>query len=377
MKYKIAFFAKHFTERGTDKTTYDYADFNESILKNESIIICFSDLILQKKGLAKNNDKVKKKYQERFKLIEILQIEDLETIIKKYKITHFFVQSHGFHRDIFKFNNKKIWGNCVTIYQCAFGPMARQSSKKRLVVGDYLNKRYKKEIPVLSPIVRKHKYLGNLRDKYNIPFHAEVIGRHGGKDTFDINFVKDAIIEVVQNNKNIYFLFLNTRRFSNHKNIIFINTFLNDKELNAFIDTCDAMIHGRKDGETFGLAPAEFSAANKPVITFNLSKDREHIKILNEKAILYQDKEDLINIFKNFSNIKNSRIDWNGYRDYEPENVMKKFKRLCLIPQKDSLLKKLKVFFVDLPWEIRIISSLLLAYAKSIKRKCLSCFLPI
>ena len=60
MKYKIAFFAKHFTERGTDKTTYDYADFNESILKNESIIICFSDLILQKKGLAKNNEKVKK-----------------------------------------------------------------------------------------------------------------------------------------------------------------------------------------------------------------------------------------------------------------------------------------------------------------------------
>ena len=45
-----------------------------------------------------------------------------------------------------------------------------------------------------------------------------------------------------------------------------------------------------KDGETFGLAPAEFSAANKPVITFNLSKDREHIKILNEKAILYENK---------------------------------------------------------------------------------------
>ena len=46
--------------------------------------------------------------------------------------------------------------------------MARQSSKKRLVVGDYLNKRYKKEIPVLSPIVRKHQYLGNFRDEYNI-----------------------------------------------------------------------------------------------------------------------------------------------------------------------------------------------------------------
>ena len=37
------------------------------------------------------------------------------------------------------------------------------------------------------------------------------------------------------------------------------------------------MIHGRSDGETFGLAVAEFSVANKPVITYSESKDREHL----------------------------------------------------------------------------------------------------
>ena len=128
----------------------------------------------------------------------------------------------------------------------------------RLVVGDYLNKRYKKEIPVLPPIVRKHKYKGNFREKYKIPHNATVIGRHGGKDTFDIDFVKEAIIEVA-NTENIYFLFLNTKKFSNHKNLIFIDTFLEEKDLSVFIDTCDGMIHARNDGETFGLAPAEFS----------------------------------------------------------------------------------------------------------------------
>ena len=30
--YKVAFFIKHFTERGTEKSTFDYADFNETIL---------------------------------------------------------------------------------------------------------------------------------------------------------------------------------------------------------------------------------------------------------------------------------------------------------------------------------------------------------
>ena len=33
-----------------------------------------------------------------------------------------------------------------------------------------------------------------------------------------------------------------------------------------FINTCDAMIHARAMGETFGLAVAEFSKKNKPVI---------------------------------------------------------------------------------------------------------------
>ena len=60
MGYKIAFFTKHFTERGTDKTTYDYADFNEKILKNKSIIICFSDLVYKKKGINVNNENIKK-----------------------------------------------------------------------------------------------------------------------------------------------------------------------------------------------------------------------------------------------------------------------------------------------------------------------------
>ena len=61
---------------------------------------------------------------------------------------------------------------------------------------------------------------------------------------------------------------MNTEVFYNHKNIIYLPKSLDKKNKSKFVSTCDAMIHARYDGETFGLAVAEFSSANKPIITF-------------------------------------------------------------------------------------------------------------
>jgi hypothetical protein len=84
------------------------------------------------------------------------------------------------------------------------------------------------------------------------------------------------------------------------------------------------MIHARSDGETFGLAIAEFSSFNKPIITCRSTIDNCHIDILGEKAIIYDSEESLVNILNNIKTIKNSREDWNMYNDYNPLNVMKK-----------------------------------------------------
>jgi hypothetical protein len=85
------------------------------------------------------------------------------------------------------------------------------------------------------------------------------------------------------------------------------------------------MIHARSDGETFGLAIAEFSSFNKPIITCKCG-DLEHIKILEDKAIIYKSKEELINIFQNIKMIINSRSDWNAYNLYSPDYVMNLFR---------------------------------------------------
>ena len=45
MSKNIAFFVRHFNERGTTKATFDYAFYNEKILGNRSIIIFLMKMI--------------------------------------------------------------------------------------------------------------------------------------------------------------------------------------------------------------------------------------------------------------------------------------------------------------------------------------------
>jgi hypothetical protein len=82
------------------------------------------------------------------------------------------------------------------------------------------------------------------------------------------------------------------------------------------------------------MAVAEFSVRNKPIITFNTipgpQKDVEHIKILGERAILYNTELELLDIFENIRDIISSRNDWNAYDEFSPGNLMNVFKTTLL-----------------------------------------------
>ena len=95
-----------------------------------------------------------------------------------------------------------------------------------------------------------------------------------------------------------------------------------------FVNSCDAMIHARQVGESFGLSCGEFSVKNKPVITWYGSKERNHIEVLGDRGIYYNDPQGLYEILINF--IPEPDKDWNCYRDYSPENIMKVFKEVYL-----------------------------------------------
>ena len=167
----------------------------------------------------------------------------------------------------------------------------------------------------------------NMRVELNIPLDAIVIGRHGGLETFDIAYTHSTIIKILQTRNDIYFLFMNTNKFYEHPNIIYLDaeTDLNYKV--KFINSCDVHLHSRRRGESFGLTCAEFSTLNKPIITCGIADDRAHLDMLKGNCYIYNNELELYNIINNFKVIDK---DWNMYKDFTPEKVMDKFKKVFI-----------------------------------------------
>ena len=100
-----------------------------------------------------------------------------------------------------------------------------------------------------------------------------------------------------------------------------------ENEKVEFINTCDAMIHSRERGETFGLTIAEFSTFEKPIITYSNSPEKNHINILGDKGFYYTNYNELYEILLN---INPSVKGYNCYTEFTPEKVMNKFKKVFL-----------------------------------------------
>jgi hypothetical protein len=131
--------------------------------------------------------------------------------------------------------------------------------------------------------------------------------------------------------KSNYFIFMNVDSFCDHENIIFLTPNSNLDFKTRFINTCDAMIHAREIGESFGLACAEFSIRNKPIITFALSEQKNHIEILKDKAYLYRNANELDYILTNFDRKWSVLQSWDCYSEkFSPHVVMQKFKEVFL-----------------------------------------------
>ena len=320
----IGFFVRHFTERGTEVAIYDYAKYNEEILNNNSYIICFTQEAQKKMNFPTERYSFSK-FKQRFQIIEIPDINDMSIIINIYKLSFFYSLTYGGDGDIYEFHNKKLWGICKTIKHCVFETKHLEGDFY-ISISEMLNKTNCTNIPVIPHIVDLPITDENLRNELKIPQDAIVYGRYGGIHEFNIGLTHDAIKEYLQVNINTYFLFMNTNKFYEHPRIIYLDRNLDVNYKTKFINSCDAMIHARQMGETFGLSIAEFSIKNKPIITCNCG-DLEHIKILGDKAIVYNTKEELINIFQNIKPIINSRSDWNAYELYSPHYVMNLFKK--------------------------------------------------
>lgn len=319
----VAFFIRHFTERGTEVAVYDYAHFNETILGNKSIILCLTTESQKRHGLPDTRHSFQK-FNDRFQVIEFNGFHEMPELINKLKLDFFYTLTYGGYGDIYNFNDKSIWvPPCKTIKHCVFDTSGKEGDYY-ISIGNQINRNNYNVIPhiIYLPILKETR---NMRTELNIPENAFVFGRHGGVCQFNINFVKDAIIHILEKQPDFYFVFLNTLRFHIHPRIKYLDLNTDLQYKIRFINTCDAMIHARDMGESFGLAVGEFSLMNKPIFTSNKG-EKEHICILGERAIVYNDYDDLMEKFSNVREIVESRKDWNAYQDYSPEKVMELFR---------------------------------------------------
>ena len=81
-------------------------------------------------------------------------------------------------------------------------------------------------VPVVPHIVRRRKIPGkDLRRSLGIPNEATVFGRYGGRDTFDIGYVKTQIKKIVNSTEDVYFLFANTNKFVDHPRVLYVDIY--------------------------------------------------------------------------------------------------------------------------------------------------------
>jgi hypothetical protein len=311
----IGFWDNCLCECGTTVAIYDYAFFNQTLLQNNSFV--FYD-----KNNGNTRTEIVEKFKCQFVVHETDNFKEVDEYIEKYKITHMYIISYG----LFESNRiSKIAKNCIhCVFTCNQPHGDIYTSISPWVKGN--NGSY----PVVPHMINLTKNDNNMRKELNIPEDAVVFGGYGGSYSFNIEFVHKVVYNIAKNNPSIYFLFANFNKFCEElPNIIHLPMIVEIDKKVEFINTTDAMLWGRKEGENFGIAIGEFSSLNKPVISMKIG-DQSHVHLLGNKALWYNDSNSLHNILLNFRPEIEKDKDWNAYREYTPEKVMQIFQQVYL-----------------------------------------------
>lgn len=309
---KIAFHSNQLGLRGTEVAVYAYAKYNEEILGNKSVI--FSHPWADMSTLQK--------FKDRFEVV-LTDWGSYEKYLIDNQFDFLYVIKMGT-------NDGYCLSTIPTIVHAVFR-FNDPHGHKYVYVSDWLCKDqgYDPETHSLPHICEKlppPKY--DFREKMGISNDVKVFGCYAGATEFNIGFVRDAIKNTVESRSDIEFIFLNVEKFIDHPQVRFFPGTYDLHEKSAFVEACDAMIHARNSGETFGLAVSEFALANKPIITYGSSGERSHIEILGERGIYYYGYEDVVDILNNLDKYVEYNDYYTPYLQFSPEIVMNKFSKI-------------------------------------------------
>ena len=313
----VAFHSNSMSLRGSENALWDYANFNETILGNNSTICHPAEL-------ENTENPTFAKWKDRFPLVPYRTKAELSSKLKETGVDILYQIKPGPY-DGFIIPGVK---NCIhsmflsdEFHGDCFAYVSRWAS--RVMTG-----REESFVPHFVPRLEGKE---SLRQGLGIPIKAKVFGRHGGWDTFNIPFVREAVVRHARQNPEDHFVFLNTESIceaENLNNIHYLPATVDPVEKTKFLATCDAMLHARWHGETFGLAVGEFAVLGKPVITFSESREKAHLEMLGNQALLYRHAGELAGILRGFHPYKTHGTEYEIYAD--PKVVMEIFQKKFL-----------------------------------------------
>ena len=305
---RVGFLSNQLENRGTGNAMLAYAHYNEHLLGNESKIFTFRG--------GNHNPQSEAFYIMRFN--DIHYVEDgIEEIDVLYHIKSGYDDGFRAPKGI-RYVVHSVFDNVP-------------HGDRYVTVSSWMGKRY--NLSYVPHIVELPSHKENIRKDLLIANDAVVFGRHGGQETFDISWAWETVDEIAELFPQAWFLFMNTAvpdyQFNSPQKIVFIQPTMDFWLKKAFINTCDAMIHARFRGETFGISVAEFAISGKPVITYSESSERAHLHELGDKALLYSNQFDLSNRLTYVVNQAPLEPVY-AYTGFDAVSVMQKFKEIFL-----------------------------------------------
>jgi hypothetical protein len=310
---RVAFVEYNLGYRGTQGSVWAYALYNEELLGNKSYILTRTHPNIRNEDI---DDQSIKYFVDHFEVYHTSD-ESLDKILSDLAIDVAFVVLGG------KLHDVKLPSNIPTITHCIFGTENKEGTLQT-AISEYVAQG---TCDVLPNIVMVHDTYEDLREELKIPEDAMVFGRYGGYTTFDIEYVQDTVINFAQKHSDTYFLFMHTKPFGpSLPNIIFMPGTRDLEYKTKFINTCDAMLHARSQGETFGMSVGEFVMKGKPILTSEQG-DTAHIEFLMGQVQIYHDPESLWKLLATFDRSGISP-DATRYPEFVPEKVMPIFSRL-------------------------------------------------
>ena len=221
----IGFYIDEMNFRGVANSSYLYALNNIKIFKNKSIIF------YNKKNF-RNRSEVIKKFKKKFISIGVSNFDEIDSYKEKFNLDFLYIQKSG---------DKDNWisKNIKTLVHAVYPQKLNQlHGYSYAYISEWLSCKFSNnKIPFVSLITENKNIKSNFRNKLKIKKNKLILGSHGGESSFDMKFIQCAVLNTVKKRKDIYFLFLNIKKFCKHPRVIFLkgtsNEFYKEKFLNT------------------------------------------------------------------------------------------------------------------------------------------------